>query len=88
MSNTKQIFQTSSKWRWRTFQWTGRLAIVTVLLMVPVILITLARGIKPGLPLLVADDSSSYLKNPVTPLGLSNKELKKYTGFTKFLAAK
>ncbi|MFM9911174.1 MAG: polysaccharide deacetylase family protein [Chitinophagaceae bacterium] len=89
MSNTKQIFQTNSKWRWRTFQWTGRLIIFAILLMVPIVMITLARGIKPGLPLLASEtDSRHHIANPVTPAGMNAKEIKKYLGFDAYLTGR
>ncbi len=89
MINTKQIFQTNSKWRWRTFKWTGRLIVFVILLMVPLVIITLARGIQPGLPILVNESASlHHLSNPATPADLTIKELKKYKSFSNFLAAK
>lgn len=88
MSPTKQVFQTNSKWRWRTFQWTGRLLVFAALLMVPVIIITLARGIKPGLPSLVGRSTLHAVTNPVIPEGFGPKDLQKYKGFDAFLAAK
>ena len=84
-----QVFQTDSKWRWRTFQWTSRLTIVIIALMIPVIIFTLYKGIQPNLPLLVGDtDSVHHLANPIVPAGLTRKELKKYKGFNDFLLAK
>lgn len=89
MSNSKQIFQTNSKWRWQTFKWTTRIIIFSIILMIPVVIITLARGIKPGLPILANDNDSLHrLTNPVIPAGLNEKELKKYNGFTSFLKVK
>jgi cellulose synthase/poly-beta-1,6-N-acetylglucosamine synthase-like glycosyltransferase/spore germination protein YaaH/peptidoglycan/xylan/chitin deacetylase (PgdA/CDA1 family) len=89
MDNSKQIFQTGSKWRWRTFQWTGRLVIFILAMMVPIVIITLARGYKPGLPALVNEaDRLHHLANPVTPAGLNKREIKKYKGFDAFLRAK
>ena len=89
MSNTKQIFQTSSKWRWQTFKWTGRFILFIIVLMIPIVIITLARVIKPGLPILSNEsDSLHRLANPVTPAGLTQKELKKYKSFSNFLQAK
>jgi poly-beta-1,6 N-acetyl-D-glucosamine synthase len=89
MSNTKQIFQTNSKWRWATFKWSGRVILFAIMLMVPVVIITLARGIKPGLPILSKEsDSLHLLANPVVPAGLTKKEIKEYTGFSNFLQAK
>ncbi|WP_336516611.1 polysaccharide deacetylase family protein [Pollutibacter soli] len=89
MIHSRQIFQTDSKWRWRTFQWTGRLFLFIVILMVPVIIITLAKGVMPALPALTSDDNPlRHLSNPTTPLGLNKKELKKYKGFDAFLKEK
>ncbi|HLA53162.1 MAG TPA: polysaccharide deacetylase family protein, partial [Flavitalea sp.] len=89
MSNTEQIFQTNSKWRWRTFMWTGRLIVITILLMVPLVIITLKRGIQPGLPILVNEsDSLHHLSNPATPADLTLRELKRYKSFSNFLLAK
>lgn len=58
--------------------------------MVPVVVITLARGINPDLPVLTNENNNSLhrLSNPVTPAGLDYKQLKKYNGFGKFLLAK
>ncbi|MBC7937460.1 MAG: glycosyltransferase [Rhizobacter sp.] len=89
MTGSKQIFQTNSKWRWRTFQWTGRLIIFAIILMVPVVIITLARGIKPGLPVLASEiNSMHHVANPVIPAGMNAKEIKKYKGFNEYLAAR
>ena len=85
MGNEKQVFQTSSTWRWTTFKWVSRLILFTIILMAPVVIITLARGIKPGLPVLTNDDSLHHLLNPVTPRCFTSKELKKYKGFDDFL---
>lgn len=89
MSSEQQVFQTNSKWRWRTFQWTGRLVIFALALMVPVVIITLARGLKPGLPRLASDaDALHQLPHPVEPAGMNKKESRKYKGFDAFLRAK
>lgn len=89
MSADKQIFQTGSKWRWRTFQWTGRLLLFVLLMMIPVVIITFMRGLKPGLPSLVSEaDIMRRIANPVTPAGFNKHELKKYKGFEAFLKAK
>ncbi|MEO6187675.1 MAG: polysaccharide deacetylase family protein [Ginsengibacter sp.] len=89
MGNDRQVFQTSSRWRWRTFKWSGRLMIFIIIAMVPVIIVTLARGIKPSLPLLTnISDSLHRLVNPITPAGFDKKEIRKYKGFSKFLLAR
>ncbi|MFT3945420.1 MAG: glycosyltransferase [Agriterribacter sp.] len=89
MSQSKQVFQTSSKLRWRTFQWAGRLILFGIILMIPVVIITLSRGIQPELPLLSSPvDSLHHLDNLTIPAGLNKKELKKYKGFNDFLSAR
>ncbi len=89
MSTNKQVFQTSSRWRWRTFQWTGRSLLFLLLLMVPVVIITLTRGLKPGLPILTNEaDILHKLSNPTFPAGLSKREIRKYKGFQTFLREK
>ena len=88
MTNTKQIFQTNSKLRWRTFQWAGSLILLAIVLMVPVVIVTLANGIKPGLPLLAGQtDSMHYLSHPAIPAMMNLRELKKYKGYNDFLTA-
>ncbi|WP_276479844.1 polysaccharide deacetylase family protein [Paraflavitalea pollutisoli] len=89
MSSEKQVFQTTSKWRWRAFQWTSRLVVFALVLMIPVVIVTLARGLKPGLPLLASKaDALHELPHPVEPAGFNKKETKKYKGFDAFLRAK
>lgn len=89
MNNSKQIFQTNSKWRWRTFQWVGRFIIFTIILMIPVVIITLAKGIQPALPKLAnSADSLHYIANPVVPADMNAKELKKYKGFNDYFEAR
>src|SRR6476660_5273007 len=89
MGHSKQIFQTNSRWRWRTFKWLGRLILFSAILILPVIIITLARGLKPGLPVLVSEiDPIHQLVKPSVPAGMNAKEAKKYTGFDKYLIAR
>src|SRR5262245_14938190 len=89
MNQTAQIFQSNSKIRWRAFQWSGRLVLFIILLMIPVVAITLARGIKPQLPILNnAPRSIQQFIHPALPPLLNEKELKKYKGFNDFLNQK
>ncbi|MFW0739422.1 polysaccharide deacetylase family protein [Flavobacterium sp. T12S277] len=89
MDNKKQIFQTATQKRWKSFQWLTRFILIIVMLMIPILFITLKRGLKPSLPLL--DDNEKIVKNlsnPAVPATLSAKELKKYKGFDCFLREK
>lgn len=89
MANSKQIFQTDSKWRWRSFKWTSRFITAMLLLMIPVVVITLSKGLAPSLPVLSDASESFYrLTHPVTPKALTRKDLKKYKGFDEFLNAR
>ncbi len=87
--NQKQVFQTNSKLRWRTFQWVGRLLLFALILMIPVLIITIKSGIAPNLPILAAEsDMMRPLKNPTTPKALNAKDLTKYKGFDEYLKAR
>jgi len=89
MNDKKQIFQTTTQKRWKTFQWSTRLIIFVIILLIPIFIITLKRGLKPSLPLLGNNvKQEKNISNPVTPVELSAKELKKYRGFDYFLRAK
>jgi len=83
MDDKRQIFQTVSQKRWKTFQWSSRLILFTLILMVPIFFITLKRGLKPPLPLLANNDKVGHaLDNPVVPKNLSAKELKSFRDLT------
>lgn len=89
MNENKQIFQTKSKARWRTFQWSTRILIFVVLLLIPIFIITLHKGLKPALPLLTnVNNEVKTLLSPNVPLVFSKEELKKYKGFDAFLRMK
>lgn len=89
MSDTKQIFQTTTKSRWRTFQWSTRILIFGILLLIPIFIITLNRGLKPSLPLLTnVYNEVTTLSNPSVPIALDKQELKKYKGFDAFIRMK
>ncbi len=89
MSHGRQIFQTESKWRWRSFQWVGRFLAFIFLLMIPIVIFTLSRGLAPSLPILSSGSSAfNHLSKPVTPIKFSSKDLKKYKGFNSYLLAR
>jgi poly-beta-1,6 N-acetyl-D-glucosamine synthase len=89
MDNKKQVFQTNTKHRWKSFQWSTRFILFIVILMIPIFFITLKRGLKPPLPLLGSNvKTEQSLSNPIVPVELSAKELKKYKGFDYFLREK
>src|SRR5262245_33619680 len=87
MSPQRQIFQTSSRLRWNTFKWSGRLAIFFLLLMIPVVWIAWTNHKEQQLTGLskidyVKNDKSSDAHN------LTKKEERKYHGFDAFLKMK
>jgi cellulose synthase/poly-beta-1,6-N-acetylglucosamine synthase-like glycosyltransferase/spore germination protein YaaH/peptidoglycan/xylan/chitin deacetylase (PgdA/CDA1 family) len=89
MSDIKQVFQTTTKARWRIFQWSTRILIFGILLLIPVFIITLNSGLKPSLPLLTnVYNEVKTLSNPSVPVSFDKQELKKYKGFNAFLREK
>ncbi|MFV5686709.1 polysaccharide deacetylase family protein [Flavobacterium sp. GB2R13] len=89
MSDNKQIFQTATQTRWKTFQWSTRILIFGILLLIPIFIITLHKGLKPALPLLTnVNNEVKMLLKPNIPLVFSKDELKKYKGFDAFLRMK
>src|SRR6266508_3629602 len=85
MSPGKQIFQTSSSLRWKTFQWFSRLTAFFLVLMIPVIWIAWKTDIKPRLPLFYQSHKKSL---EINPRGFTKKEIAKYKGIAAFLKAK
>ncbi len=89
MEPGKQIFQTNSSFRWKAFQWVSRFILFGIILMVPIVIIALVNGYKPGLPALAnPEDSVHHIANPTVPRAMSNTEQKKYRGFAGFMAAR
>src|SRR5258705_9179636 len=85
MNTGKQVFQTSSRLRWRTFKWGGRLGIFFLVHIIPVAWIAWTNDIKPQLPAF----SPTYIKShEINPKGFTKKELTKYKGIVAFLKAK
>lgn len=85
----KQVFQTNSKWRWKTFQWAGRLLLVLFIIMIPVLILTYKNGARPGLPVLSSDkDTMRWLSRPSVPSPLSDNDKRRYKGFDAFLRAR
>lgn len=81
----KQIFTTESKLRWKAFQWTWRVVLFILAVMIPVIVITLVCETRPPLPALAANSNILKLNHPVTPQYLTKDEAKKYEGYSDFL---
>lgn len=86
MSQPKQIFQTTSKLRWNTFKWTGRLLLFFLVLLVPVVWIAMGKVNNILLPGLSKIDTTRNA-NLFVPKGLSKREQKKYHGYKDFLKA-
>jgi len=85
MNTVKQIFQTSSPLRWKTFQWFTRLAIFFLILLIPVVWIAWKTDIKPQLPLF----SQAHKKSTETiPKGFTKKETARYKGIADFIKVK
>lgn len=89
MSDKKQVFHTDTQKRWLTFKWTGRFFLFFVLLMIPILILTLARGIKPILPLLTNEiEILHHLNSPIIPAIMDKKELDKYKGFEAYIKSR
>lgn len=89
MIDKKQIFHTNTKKRWLTFKWTGRFFLFFIVIMIPILILTLARGIKPLLPLLTSEiDVLHHLNKPVIPAIMDKKELEKYKGFEAYIKSR
>lgn len=84
MGAQKQIFQTTSRLRWNTFRWSGRLLFVFFLVAFPLVWIAVTSGYRPILPGLSRDDYKK-LDNPAHPRDLSGRDNKNYHGFHDFL---
>ena len=78
MSPQKQIFQTSTRYRWNTFKWVSRLIIFFLLLMIPVVWIAMVNVNNTFLPGLSKTDTAKIKQ--LHPKGFSQKEKRKYHG--------
>ncbi len=78
MAPQKQIFQTSTKFRWNTFKWISRLILFSLLLMIPVVWIAMVNVNNTFLPGLSKTDTTKI--NQSHPKGFSQKEKRKYHG--------
>ncbi|CAN5593226.1 glycosyltransferase [soil metagenome] len=89
MSDSSQIFQTSSAARWRSFKWSFRVLLMIVLFFFVVLIVALVRGVNPS-PVNIENLSKSYENklDPSNPLTFANSQNKKYKGFKDFLIKK
>lgn len=86
MPAERQIFQTSSPFRWNTFKWTSRIFLFFLLLMIPVVWLALALEKKPPLPGLSENVEKELVLN--RSKGFTLKERKKYHGYADFIKLK
>ena len=86
MSDSSQIFQTSSAARWRSFQWSFRILLMIVLFFFVVLVVALIRGVNPS-PVNIENLSKFYENklDPSNPLTIANSQNKKFKGFKDFL---
>ena len=77
MTKPKQVFQTSSPTRWKTFVWSARIIVFFLLLGVVSIGIALFHNSTPQLPRLINNDEFKTLANPDQPLGFKTAPKKK-----------
>src|SRR5258706_10231130 len=86
MGSSKQVFETSSRLRWKAFQWLSRIFIFLLLITIPIAWIAYKLHTDPQF---VSLYFSKHIKssNKISP-GLTNKEAKKYTGYGAFIKAR
>lgn len=87
MSTERQIFQTTSRWRWNTFKWSSRLIFFFLLLMIPIVWMALAMNTKPLLPGL-SEFNTGKRKDTAAIKGFTLREKRKYHGYSDFLKLK
>ncbi len=82
----KQIFQSESPKKWLRIQWTGRIILFFLGVLVFVAIYTISREIQPTLPQL-KDKNEQYKKilNPAIPITFETGVNKKYKGFIDYL---
>ncbi|HEY2721979.1 MAG TPA: glycosyl hydrolase family 18 protein, partial [Chitinophagaceae bacterium] len=85
MNKEKQIFQTTSPLRWKTFQWFTRMVIFFLVLLIPVVWIAWKMDINPKLPLFFQGHKKS---NNTIPPAFTKKDSARYKGIANFLKAK
>ncbi|MFC4263226.1 glycosyltransferase [Ferruginibacter yonginensis] len=88
MSNNPQIFQTNSALRWKSIQWTARIILSIIIVLITVTIIAIVRGQSPDLPNI--NTKNSLYKSVVDPIkkNLIDQSPRKYKGFKNFLEAK
>jgi hypothetical protein len=79
MTPPKQIFQTSSRLRWKTFKWVSRLLLFFLVLMIPVVWIAMGDVNGTFLPGLSRVDYKKLI-NPPVPKGFNKKKKENITG--------
>lgn len=89
MEQSRQIFQSGGKGRWKKIIWTGRLILILVFGLVVLLLITIYIGSLPSLPNLESKGKAyAHAIDVSNPLVLKNQQNKKFAGFRKFLLRK
>ncbi|MEP7144958.1 MAG: glycosyl hydrolase family 18 protein, partial [Ferruginibacter sp.] len=89
MSNAAQIFQTTTRKRWKRVKWTSRVISMVVIFFLVVTILAVVNATNPSLPNINARAKAyQAILNPANKLTLSSAENKKYKGFKDFLVRK
>jgi hypothetical protein len=81
--SSNQVFQTSGKGRWRSFQWGSRFLFFCIALCILIIFIALKTEYTPNLPMEgIAKKAIQDRKNFIEK---TSKLPKEYTGFKEFI---
>jgi len=81
----RQIFQSESPKKWQRIQWTGRIILFFLGILVFIAIYTIVREIQPTLPQL-KDKNEQYKKilNPAVPITFENTRNKQYKDFKDY----
>ena len=89
MSDSAQIFQTSTRKRWTRVKWTSRVISTIIVFFLVVTILAVINATNPSLPNMDAKAKAyQAILNPANKLTLQSAENKKYKGFKDFLAKK
>lgn len=88
-TQSQQVFQTSSRSRWRRFKWTFRVLFFVSLFFLVILSVALYRAYNPSLPQL-EDKAAQYTKilNLKPGVSLTHSRNKNYSGFRDILMGK
>ena len=81
----KQVFQSESPRNWNRIQWTGRILMFFLVILLFIAIFTISREIQPSLPQ-IKDKNEQYKKilNPSVPITMKTDRNAKFQGFADY----